>query len=216
MRAKFMSICLLLAATAAPGLAQLSPSAKWATEAAAQYTMNANITYRTASNQQLKMDVYYRRNVTTPQPTLVYMHGGFWVAGAKETAITALMPWLEMGWNVVNVEYRLGVATDPTTLAPAAVDDCFCALRFVTALPANYNIDRNRIVVTGESAGGHLSLAMGMIPESAGIGRECAGAAAPPAAGGGRGAAAAPAAAPATPPTLPPVPKVAAVINWFG
>jgi len=54
-----------------------------------------------------------------------------------------------------------------------------------------------------------------MIPESAGLGRECAGAAAPPAAGG-RGAA--PAAAPAAPsaPTLAPMPKIAAVINWFG
>ena len=91
MRAKFMSIGLLLALTAVPGFAQLSPSAKWATESAAQYTMNANITYRTASNQQLKMDVYYRRGVTTPQPTLVYMHGGFWVAGAKETAIYAII-----------------------------------------------------------------------------------------------------------------------------
>jgi acetyl esterase/lipase len=121
-----------------------------------------------------------------------------------------------MGWNVVNVEYRLGVATDPSTLAPAAVDDCFCALRFVAALPANYNIDRNRIVVTGESAGGHLALAMGMIPESAGLGRECAGAAAPPAPAGARGAAPAAPAAASPSPSLPPLPKIAAVINWFG
>jgi acetyl esterase/lipase len=213
MRPRFVSICLLVAAAAAPAFAQLSPSAKWATEAAAGYTMNANITYRTASNQQLKMDVYYRRNATTPQPTLVYMHGGFWVAGAKETAIMSLLPWLEMGWNVVNVEYRLGAAADPTTLAPAAVDDCFCALRFVAALPANYNIDKNKIVVTGESAGGHLALSMGIIPASAGLGQECAGAAAPPAPAGARGAAPA---APANPPALPPIPKVAAVINWFG
>ena len=83
MRVRLMSICLLLA-VASPSLAQLSPSAKWAAEAAADYTMNANVTYRTASNQQLKMDIYYRRGVTSPQPTLVYMHGGFWVAGAKE------------------------------------------------------------------------------------------------------------------------------------
>lgn len=214
MRARLVLIVLLFVGIVTPGFAQLSPSAKWAAEFATQYTVNANLTYRTASNQQLKMDVYYRRNATTPQPTLVYMHGGFWVAGAKETALTALMPWLEMGWNVVNVEYRLGVATDPTTLAPAAVDDCFCALRFVSALPANYNIDKSRIVVTGESAGGHLALSMGIIPESAGLGRECVGAATPPAAGGARGAA--PAAAPATPVALPPVPRVAAVINWFG
>ena len=215
MRQRVLLIILLLAGIPLSGFAQLSPSAKWAAEMAAQYTVNANLTYRTASNQQLKMDVYYRRGVTTPQPTLVYMHGGFWVAGVKETAITALMPWLEMGWNVVNVEYRLGVATDPTTLAPAAVDDCFCALRFVTALPANYNIDKTRIVVTGESAGGHLALSMGIIPESAGLGRECAGEAAPPAPAGARGGAPVAANA-ASPAALPPVPKVAAVINWFG
>src|SRR4030095_15895274 len=53
------------------------------------------------------------------------------------------------------------------------------------------------------------------IPESAGLGRDCAGAAAPPAAGGGRGAPAAPAAAPATPPSLPTVPNGAGVVNWF-
>jgi acetyl esterase/lipase len=218
MRARWISMLVvsLCVAAAVPGFAQLSPSATWAAQAGAQYTVNANLTYRTASNQQLKMDVYYRRGVTTPQPTLVYMHGGFWVAGVKETAIPALLPWFEMGWNVVNVEYRLGVASDPTTLAPAAVDDCFCALRYIAALPANYNIDRNRIVVTGESAGGHLALAMGIIPESAGIGRECGGAAAPPAAGGGRGGAPAAPAATAASVSLPPVPKIAAVINWFG
>jgi acetyl esterase/lipase len=216
MRARIVFVALALVTLAVPSHAQLSPSAKWATEFAAQYTVNANLTYRTASNQQLKMDVYYRRTATAPLPTVVYMHGGFWVAGAKETAIGALMPWLEMGFNVVNVEYRLGVATDPSTLAPAAVDDCFCALRYVASLPANYNIDKSKIIVTGESAGGHLSLAMGIIPESAGLGRDCAGAAAPPAAGGGRGAPATPAATPAAAPSLPPVPKVAAVVNWFG
>jgi len=218
MRAQVISlVALLTAATAAPGYAQLSPSAKWATEAAARYSVNANITYRTASNQALKMDVYYRRGVSAPQPTLVYMHGGFWVAGAKETAIAGLLPWLEMGWNVVNVEYRLGSAADPTTLAPAAVDDCFCALRFVAALPAAFNIDAKRIVVTGESAGGHLALAMGIIPESAGLGRDCTGAAALPPPPGARGGAAAAASTDASAPVrLPPIPKVAAVINWFG
>ena len=210
MRSRFIMILFLFAAMSVPAFAQLSPGASWAAQVAAQYTTAANVTYRSASNQQLKMDIYYRRGVTTPQPTLVYIHGGFWVAGAKETAIMGLMPWFEMGWNVVNVEYRLGVATDPTTLAPAAVDDCFCALRFIATLPATYNIDKNRVIVTGESAGGHLALSMGIIPESAGLGRECAGFVLPPA--GGRGA---PAATPAVT-SLAPLPKIAAVINWFG
>src|SRR4030095_15651490 len=74
--------------------------------------------------------------------------------------------------------------------APAAVEDALCALRFLTAQSKTYMIDVNRIVTTGESAGGHLSLVAAMIPESAGLDRQCAGAT--------------------------PVPKVAAAINWFG
>jgi len=135
---------------------------------------------------QLKMDIYRRRTATTPQPTIIYMHGGFWVAGNKEGAIMNLLPWMEMGWNVVNVEYRLG----PNTLAPGAVEDCFCALRYVAQQAMMYNVDVNRIVVTGESAGGHLALALGILPESEGFDRECA--------------------------ANTPMPKVAAVLNWFG
>ena len=172
---------------AAAGFAQqLSPTATWAIHTANEYQMYPNVTYLTMGDTQLKMDIYRRRTATTPQPTIIYMHGGFWVAGNKEAAILNVLPWMEMGWNVVNVEYRLG----PNTLAPGAVEDCFCALRYVAQQAMMYNVDVNRIVVTGESAGGHLALALGILPESEGFDRECA-------ANG-------------------PMPKVAAVLNWFG
>src|SRR5688572_31320540 len=78
MRARFVLIVLLLVGIVTPGFAQLSPSAKWAAEFATQYTVNANLSYRTASNQQLKMDVYYRRNVSgppvVPYPEAVRLH----------------------------------------------------------------------------------------------------------------------------------------------
>jgi acetyl esterase/lipase len=165
--------------------AQLSPSATWAAHAPTEYQIFPNLTYVVASNYEAKLDIYQRRDATSPQPTVIFMHGGFWAAGAKETSVMSLMPWLEMGWNVVNVEYRLA----RVALAPAAVEDCLCALRFIGAQAKTYNIDLNRLVVSGESAGGHLALSLGMIPESAGLDRQCAGAA---------------------------LPKVAAVINWYG
>ena len=180
------TILPLLLAVAAPGFAQLSPTATWATHAANEYQMYPNVTYLTMGDTQLKMDIYRRRTATTPQPTIIYMHGGFWVAGNKEAAILNVLPWMEMGWNVVNVEYRLG----PNTLAPGALEDSFCALRYVGQQAKTYNVDVDRIVVTGESAGGHLALALGIIPESEGFDRECA--------------------------ANTPLPKVAAVINWFG
>src|SRR6187549_2547910 len=166
--------------------AQLSPSANWAAHAANQYRVVPDVTYLTASNYESKLDIYARRDVTTPQPTLVYFHGGFWAAGAKEGSLMSLVPWLEMGWNVVNVEYRLARVAP----APAAVEDGLCALRFLAAQAKTYNIDVDRIVVTGESAGGHLTLTSAMIPESAVLDRQCAG--------------------------NTPIPKVAAAINWYG
>ena len=174
-------------AVAAPPtvLAQLSAPATWATHAANEYQTFPNITYLTANNYEDKLDVYKRRDAAAPQPTLIWIHGGGWTGGTKESAVMSLMPWFEMGWNVVNVEYRLA----RVSLAPAAVEDCLCALRWVASQAKTYGFDANRLVVSGDSAGGHLALTTGMIPESAGLDGECPGV---------------------------PLPKVAAIINWYG
>src|ERR1051326_5219632 len=164
-----MRTTLLLTALAWPALAQLSPSAAWATHAANQYQTIPNVTYVTASGIEQKLDIYQRRGATTPQPTIIYMHGGFWAADNKEGAVMNLMPWFEMGWNVVNVEYRLA----RVAVAPAAVEDCLCALRYINNQAKMYDIDTNRIVLTGDSAGGHLALTTGIIPDTAGLDREC-------------------------------------------
>jgi acetyl esterase/lipase len=178
----FIATAILFSASA---FGQLSERATWAAQASNNYQSIPNITYLVANNYDAKLDVYQRRNATGPQPTLIFIHGGGWVAGTKESSLMSLMPWFEMGWNVVNVEYRLG----RVSLAPAAVEDCLCALRWVGTNAGKYNIDVNKLVVTGESAGGHLALTTGMIPESAGLDRECPGA---------------------------PLPKVAAIVNWYG
>lgn len=172
--------------------AQLTPSAEWAAHAQNQYLVQANLTYLTANGYESKLDVYRRRDAQTPQPTLVFYHGGGWIGGTKEASFMSVMPWLEMGWNVVNVEYRMARVSP----APAAVEDAQCALRFVVNQAKTFNIDTARIVVSGESAGGHLALAAGMIPASAGFVNACAG-------GGFTSADMS-------------VPKVAAIINWYG
>ena len=74
---------------------------------------------------------------TGPQPTIIYIHGGGWTGGSKETSVMSLFPYFEMGWNVVNVEYRL----EKVSPAPAAVEDCLCALRFIGQHARDYNID---------------------------------------------------------------------------
>jgi acetyl esterase/lipase len=183
---------LLLFFVSASAFAQLPPTADWAVHALNEYEVYPNLTYVTASNYEAKLDVYKRRDTAAPRPTIIWIHGGGWIIGTKEASLMSLMPWFEMGWNVVNVEYRLGKVAPP----PAAVEDAQCALRYVALQAKTYGFDMNRLVVSGDSAGGHLALAAGMIPESEGLARQCTG-------GGPLG------------PELP-LPKVAAIINWYG
>ncbi len=154
-----------------PAAAQSESAAEAFVRVATGYRLIPNITYHRAGGQDLRLDVYQSRAARGPNATLVYIHGGGWTNGSKEGSALTVLPYLEMGWNVVNVAYRLADAGH----APAAVEDCRCALRWVYRNAEQYNFDVDRIVVTGNSAGGHLSLTTGMLPASAGLDRQCPG-----------------------------------------
>jgi acetyl esterase/lipase len=134
------------------------------------YSLTPNITYLRAGGSDLKLDVY-RPGTASAAPTLIYFHGGGWTNGSKDSSLFAFLPYLEMSWAVVNVEYRMADVAH----APAAVEDCRCALRWVYQNAKQYNFDLDNIVVTGNSAGGHLALTTGLLPESAGLDRQCPG-----------------------------------------
>ena len=149
--------------------AQLAPTAAWVSHVSNEYRVIPNVTYHTANNVDNSVDLYIPRDARGPTPVLMYIHGGGWVGGNKEANVLRLLPYLEMGWSVVNVQYRLG----RVSRAPAAVEDCLCALQWVKRNAEQYNLDASRIVVTGNSAGGHLALTTGMVPKSAGLDLEC-------------------------------------------
>ena len=151
--------------------AQLGDTSSFLAYLSNQYRVTPNVTYHVASNHENKLDLYIPRNASGPTPVLMYIHGGGWVGGAKEVNVLRILPYLEMGWAVVNVEYRLGAVAR----APAAVEDGLCALRWVIRNAERYNLDTSRIVTSGNSAGGHLALTTGMIPASAGLDLECPG-----------------------------------------
>jgi acetyl esterase/lipase len=161
-------ILLLLCATSF-GQAQTTNTDKWTDYASGDYDITPNITYSIANNTELKLDLYLPRNRTEPKPTLVLFHGGGWVGGQKEQNVFQLLPYLSMNWVVINVEYRLA----RNSPAPAAVEDCRCALRWVIYHAKDYNIDTSKIVLTGGSAGGHLALITGMLPAGNVFDRQC-------------------------------------------
>ena len=164
-----LATCLGLAA---PQLAtaQSSDPATRFVEVAGGYRLVPNITYLRAGGVDLRLDLYQARGAG-PTPVLMYIHGGGWTNGSKESSALTFLPYLEMGWSVVNVEYRMADVAH----APAAVEDCRCALRWIYRNAEQYNFDVDRIVVTGNSAGGHLALTTGMLPASAGLDRQCPG-----------------------------------------
>jgi len=92
-----------------------------------------------------------------PRPTLIWIHGGGWIAGDKATSFPQTLPYLERGWHVVNINYRQGPGT-----APQAVDDAVCAYKWVVDR-AQETGRSERFVVSGDSAGGHLALMVGLL-----------------------------------------------------
>ncbi|MDD9888945.1 MAG: alpha/beta hydrolase [Gammaproteobacteria bacterium] len=135
------------------------------------YSVIPNLVYQRAGGADLKLDVYRPRDVEGPNPTLMYIHGGGWTNGSKEGSALTFLPYLEMGWTVVNVAYRLADVAH----APAAVEDTRCALRWIYRNAEQYGFDKQNIVVTGNSAGGHLALTTGMLTADVGMERQCPG-----------------------------------------
>lgn len=160
------------------------------------WDVHAGQTYASVSGRDLKLDVYVpSTKPVAPLPVLVNIHGGGWVFGSREGAALTALPYMQMGFAVVNIEYRLA----KTALAPAAVEDALCALQWVGRNAKRYNFDMGKVVVTGTSAGGHLALTTGLIKPDSEMTNQCA--ANEPAWSG---------------PYVNAAPKVAAVINWYG
>lgn len=151
--------------------AQEPGSEQWSVLLSTQVGVTPNVTYLAAEGWEGKLDVYRPTGRRGPVPTVLFFHGGGWVRGNKEGPVLHIFPYLQMGWAVVNVEYRVA----STSLAPAAVEDGRCALRWVFQNAGTFGFDTTRIVTTGHSAGGHLALTTAMLPESAGLDRRCPG-----------------------------------------
>lgn len=123
------------------------------------------VPYCTKAATKLALDLA-RPAGAGPFPTVVFIHGGGWIGGNRgvyEGEIRELAA--TRGYAAASIDYRLmapdrsGVATQPW---PAQIDDVRCAIRFLRANASRFAIDPERIGATGHSAGGHLSLLLGL------------------------------------------------------
>jgi acetyl esterase/lipase len=128
--------------------------------------LEANIPYD--QYQDTRLDVMWPKTAAKGRrPGVIMFHGGGWIRSSKETMMGSFcLPYLKQGFVVCNVEYRLA----PVATAPAAVEDALKAAQWFFDHAKEYDVDTNRIVVTGASAGGHLALMVGMATTAANLG----------------------------------------------
>jgi len=181
---KRLASFFLVLLVAHPADSQLSRNSRWVKNLRDKYDVTLNIAYTTVDTVNARLDLYVPRDAKEPRPVLMWFHGGGWSRLSKDSVSGQIIPYLEMGWIVVNVDYRL----TPVALAPAAAEDCRCALRWVFQHAGDIGADTTRVVLSGTSSGGHLALITGMAPAGVGLDKNCPG------------------------PEL----KVAAIINFYG
>ena len=106
------------------------------------------------------------RTASGRSPTVVFFHGGGWVAGDLETHDRqARLLAIETGAVVVSVDYR----RPPEVRFPGAFEDAFAATRDVIARIADFGGDPARVGVAGDSAGGNLAATAAIACRDAGI-----------------------------------------------
>jgi alpha-L-fucosidase 2 len=119
---------------------------------AAQAGLRTDIEYGRADGQSLQLDAYLI-DEGAPHPAIIWVHGGGFVAGDKQPYPKSLLdPLAAEGFAWFSVNYRLA----PRYPFPAQTDDVESAVHFIKAHAQPYHIDPNRLVLMGESAGGHL------------------------------------------------------------
>jgi acetyl esterase/lipase len=121
----------------------------------ATYSKTADIPYAVVEGRTLGLDLYMPRDVDEP-PLLVWVHGGRWLHGTKETINTLAL--VGEGFAIASVDFR----QSGDAPFPAQIHDIKAAIRFLRANAATYGYDPARIGIHGRSSGGHLTALVGV------------------------------------------------------
>ena len=101
------------------------------------------------------LDLFYVKT-TKPAPVLIVFHGGGWLGGDKKSFNPE--PYLKAGIAVVTANYRFTTGTRDAAPYPAPMLDSARVVQFVRSKAREWNIDPNRIALTGSSAGAVISM----------------------------------------------------------
>jgi acetyl esterase/lipase len=116
-------------------------------------------------DHKIRLQVYKPKNLVTPSPVLVWMHGGGFFLGRPEQNDLYMFHLVqELGIVIVSVDYRLA----PNHPFPTPLEDCYTALKWVHHHAELLKIDPNRMAIGGESAGGGLAATLAQLAHDRG------------------------------------------------
>lgn len=109
------------------------------------------------------MDVRTPRDAEGPLPVLIMIHGGGWHSGDSKNNEALSELYAQLGFAVFSINYTL--STTESASFPTNLQDVICAIQSVRHpdLGVDVEVDVNRIVLMGTSAGGHLSALAGFV-----------------------------------------------------
>ena len=109
-----------------------------------------------------------QRNATSgsPQPALVWIHGGGLVFGGVDLQRSKIAAHVDdWGVQMFAVDYRLA----PEHRAPAAAEDCYAAIKWLSENAVELGVDPARIAIVGESAGGGIAAGTALLARDRGL-----------------------------------------------
>jgi acetyl esterase/lipase len=114
--------------------------------------------YKTVDGVKIQADVY-RADDKTTRPVVVWIHGGALINGSRNSVPKQIMDLCKSdGYALVSLDYRLA----PEVKLPAIIEDVQDAFKWIHKMAGELHLDTKRIVVTGGSAGGYLTLMTGI------------------------------------------------------
>jgi acetyl esterase/lipase len=103
-----------------------------------------------------RVDLYRLRSTQGPSPVLVHLHGGGFRSGSKSREARPLIHhFADRGWICISANYTL--ARSPGEAFPQALEDVRRLLAWLHEVGPSHGLDPSRIVLTGSSAGAHLT-----------------------------------------------------------
>ncbi|WP_395647880.1 alpha/beta hydrolase [Terricaulis sp.] len=118
-----------------------------------------------AGAPDITLTIYTPSGAGRARPCIYHIHGGGYVGGSAAQLEPLHRPLaLELDCVIVSVDYRLA----PEHPFPAGIEDCYAGLAWTFANAASLGIDKARVGVMGESAGGGLAAALALLARDRG------------------------------------------------